>query len=355
MIVAVNNSLICRNHSTETTCAIHEENLKNYQKFVLSNKKPKSDFNSKGTSGDFNLNPEDFEKYLQLPCRGEYLNCDNEKITKADIEELLKTDTHTTGQTNKRPCSDATSPNEYSAKKFIFRQSNGPCSMNSIPTTSSSSLRPPTVFDRKQNSDGRFNLFNLNQNKRSVAVRSEMENQIVASDDADTRNVEQRNRRVNFQSPVLGQQKNEQSFPSSSKGNPFFAFDRTERIKKPNQSDATPRNSFTTATEELHRQNLLKNGHNPNQQPMFAYGKSTKTLGTRRSVHSKFVPPIGPVSSSNNAQPIDNCTNDSDVDPRLKNVEPKMIELIQNEIMHKSSAVGKSNKNNAFFHHVTSF
>lgn len=131
-----------------------------------------------------------------------------------------------------------------------------------------------------------------------------------------------------------------QSPHRSPNGQPLFAFDKTKKTISPDATRHTNLTTFVTAREELHRQNLLKNGQNPNQSsnntPLFSYGTSTKTLGTRRSVHSKFVPPI---SSPANEEMYGGSTNETD--ERLKNIEPKMIELIRNEIMAAPSTVGE--------------
>lgn len=271
-----------RNHSAGTTCSIHEENLQNYRKVVVD-ESSKTALNSEGFRGNITLNPDDFDKYLQRPCRGEFSECS--KISKGDIDALFSTDTPIV-PSNKR--SAVSSTNENSIKRFVFRQSN----------VGSVDLAP----SRKNNDND------------SLFVSAPAP-------------------------PSLQRQTVQHNVPSF-------------RTVMPKEPDTTrDKNSFISAREELQRQSLIKNGQNPNQPstaPLFAYGKSTKTLGVglRRSVHSKFVPPYGNNTSSStssliNAQPNENVTSDSDIDPRLKSVEPKMIELIQNEIMHQTSTVGK--------------
>lgn len=314
-----------RNHSTDATCAIHEENLQNYQNAVLD-KQSKSSFNSEQYCGNITLNVDDFEKYLQLPCRGDFPDCNTGKISKDDIEALFKRDIQNV-QTNKRSFSDPTSSNEHPAKRFVFRQSNA----GSNDLASSRTSRQVDRLESNVN-DRLFDSCHSNRNGRNVTGRKVFASPIYEADMN-----KPLDRFAKFHDPVLAppniHQQNEQNIRPSS------------WTVTPNEpSDATRnKNAFITAGEELHRRTLLKNGQNPNQAsttPLFAYGKSTKTLGMgpRRSVHSKFVPPV---SSSTHAQPNENCTSDSDVDPRLKSIEPKMIELIQNEIMHQTSAVGK--------------
>lgn len=302
----------------------------------MLDKKPKTSFNSEGYCGNFTLNANDFEKYLQRPCGGEFLDCNTDKISKDEIDALFKTDSNT-GLTNKRPFSDTTTTNEHSAKKFVFRHTNAG-TINRTPSPASTELNRP----KNNDNDGLFDSFHSNQSIPSTNKVGRREFEKCVQVTADIK--EQRDIREKFHSPVLAQQNvqqnNQQNFQPSSNGQSLPA-------SKTNESKYT----FITAREELQRQNLVKNGQNPQQpstKPLFAYGKSTKTLGTRRSVNSKFVPPITPVSSSTNAQTYDHnespVNGGSDIDEKLKNIEPKMIELIQNEIMHQPSAVGKLNR-----------
>lgn len=143
------------------------------------------------------------------------------------------------------------------------------------------------------------------------------------------------------------QQQYQQNCLKSPNGQPLFSLDRR---KNTSGQDAAPRNTnvntFITAREELHRQNMIKNGQNANQPSsdisLSSYGTSTKTLGYRRSVNSKFVPPV---ASPMNSETIGKSTNErictNETDDKLKNIEPKMIELIQNEIMDRTAKVGK--------------
>lgn len=306
-----------RNHSTDTTCAIHEESLQNYQKSVLD-KQSKTAFNSERYCGNINLKTDDFEKYLQLPSRDEFRDCNTGTISKDDIDALFKTDIQNV-QSNKRSFSDTTSSNEQSIKRLVFRQSN-------VGSNGLAPSRTSKDFDRPESNvnDRLFDSCHSNQIGRKSIF------------EADINRPHDRTAKYPVLPPQNMHQQNEQNITPPS------------WTTKPNEPEtARDRNSFITA-RELHRQNLIKNGQNLNQPStstkpsLFAYGKSTKTLGlgVRRSVHSKFVPPAT-MSSSSNAQPIESCTNDTDIDPRLKSIEPKMIELIENEIMHQTSAVGK--------------
>ncbi|KAG4069826.1 hypothetical protein HA402_006841 [Bradysia odoriphaga] len=280
-------SSIALNHPADATCAIHEENL---QKFILDKQSNQSS-NTKGTCRDFTLNVNDFEKYLQRPCRGEFLDCDSEKITQEDINDLFPKAEASIGSNNKRPFTD-TIPSNEPVKKFVFRQGNA----NSINATPATAL-PPTLHS-----------------------------------------IPPAGHNINFKRPPIAPQQSNQISPPSS--NPLFAYDMPKRQIQPNAP--RDRNSFVTGLEELERQRALKNtGQNSNQSsappPLFAYGKSTKTLGPRRNVNSKFVPPITPV----NVEPSygHSGAGESEIDAKLQNIDPKMIEFIQNEIMHQPANV----------------
>ncbi|KAK4883435.1 hypothetical protein RN001_006754 [Aquatica leii] len=94
--------------------------------------------------------------------------------------------------------------------------------------------------------------------------------------------------------------------------------------------------SFKTAREELYLQNL-KQGISSTGSTSTSYiptGGQKRKLGYRRSVHSKFVSPMLSNSGSNEKLPNSGeWPTDEIVDERLKNIDPKMIELIKSEIM----------------------
>ncbi|XP_046737550.1 fidgetin-like protein 1 isoform X2 [Diprion similis] len=89
--------------------------------------------------------------------------------------------------------------------------------------------------------------------------------------------------------------------------------------------------SFRTAKEELHIQQLKKNKVVPQK----------KTLGGKRPLNSQFICPIKrkeeedeESKSNGGSQEMDDCE-----DERLKNIDPKMVELIKNEIMDSGAPV----------------
>lgn len=126
---------------------------------------------------------------------------------------------------------------------------------------------------------------------------------------------------------------------------------------------------FKTGTEELKEQYAKKYGNSSADTSTASAYAGGRTLGARagRNVRSKFVPPVAneqqrqqrppvnmygqhnsnhnnghrdahPQSDSIHSMDADNLVSD---DERLRNIEPSMIERIQNEIMHKHSAVGE--------------
>uniref|UniRef100_A0A182IZ07 AAA+ ATPase domain-containing protein n=1 Tax=Anopheles atroparvus TaxID=41427 RepID=A0A182IZ07_ANOAO len=121
-------------------------------------------------------------------------------------------------------------------------------------------------------------------------------------------------------------------------------------------SSSIQQGGFRTAKDELQIQNLKKYGSSnpPGKAPLFAYGR--KSLGGRRTLGSKFVCPVrsdneeramhrpgGSEGASNsslyrgngNGQSSNEDSQEEEVDERLKNIDPKMIELIRSEIMDR--------------------
>ncbi|XP_055858489.1 fidgetin-like protein 1 isoform X3 [Episyrphus balteatus] len=98
---------------------------------------------------------------------------------------------------------------------------------------------------------------------------------------------------------------------------------------------------FRTAREEFIIQNMKKNGDDcstSSSNNLFNYGASKKSLGARRNVRSGFVPPVRQEDSgSSRFTPPDSidASPTEPLDERLRNIDPKMVELITNEIMHK--------------------
>ncbi|XP_046616279.1 fidgetin-like protein 1 isoform X1 [Neodiprion virginianus] len=89
--------------------------------------------------------------------------------------------------------------------------------------------------------------------------------------------------------------------------------------------------SFRTAKEELHIQQLKKNKVLPQK----------KTLGGKRPVNSQFICPIKRKEeedeankSNGGSQEMNDCE-----DERLRNIDPKMVELIKNDIMDSGATV----------------
>ncbi|XP_005396663.1 PREDICTED: fidgetin-like protein 1 [Chinchilla lanigera] len=116
------------------------------------------------------------------------------------------------------------------------------------------------------------------------------------------------------------------------------AFSKTED-NDPREESSVP--TFKTAKEQLWV-DQQKKGHQPQRAQGSSYGGVKKSLGAGRSrgIFGKFVPPVpkqdgaeqngGMQYKPHGAAPTEPA---HPVDERLKNLEPKMIELITNEIM----------------------
>ncbi|KAL3876706.1 hypothetical protein ACJMK2_034508 [Sinanodonta woodiana] len=115
--------------------------------------------------------------------------------------------------------------------------------------------------------------------------------------------------------------------------------------------------AFRTAKQQLSIENQKKYGNQGGGQGMhtYSYGTGKKSLGPRRGSNNRFVPPImnreedeggnslvsaitrsvvGHTRAGNvSGEPGGSTREDDMVDERLKSIEPKMVELIMNEIM----------------------
>lgn len=194
-----NYSSIYRNHSNDSTCAIHEENLRNYQKVALNNFQ-KLSIKERGycENIDLNLNADEFDKYLKLPCNNEFLDCKSEKITKADIEALFQTTSDLPNdQNNKRSSTDTVSSNDHSGKKFVFRQSNAQFIVRDVPEPRIVQL---DLTKYKESNDKLFNSFGVKQNQNGTnnLVRRQFDRSNTSSDGAVTSTNEQRDSSKNL-------------------------------------------------------------------------------------------------------------------------------------------------------------
>ncbi|XP_017781529.1 PREDICTED: fidgetin-like protein 1 [Nicrophorus vespilloides] len=93
-------------------------------------------------------------------------------------------------------------------------------------------------------------------------------------------------------------------------------------------------NTFRTAREELNLQNAKKfSGIVPPQ---------NKMLGKRRGISSKFVSPMLTNNDSDDSGKSQESPSSTTivVDERLKNIDPKMVELIRSEIMDSGTVIG---------------
>ncbi|XP_057369080.1 fidgetin-like protein 1 isoform X2 [Daphnia carinata] len=132
-------------------------------------------------------------------------------------------------------------------------------------------------------------------------------------------------------------------YPTSSKVSP--------QIKCPTNSETKPEeivkpNPFRTAKEQLIVDQKKKNagGSSSSTSNEPTHGSRTKSLGLRRGLNSPFILPIKDAktneSETNNVETKSSGNNEEKIiDERLKNIEPRMIELIENEIMDNGSPV----------------
>ncbi|XP_055298728.1 fidgetin-like protein 1 isoform X2 [Sitodiplosis mosellana] len=136
-------------------------------------------------------------------------------------------------------------------------------------------------------------------------------------------------------------------------GNNFFKRppnlpNRGQERNEPNAFAA--RNDFITANDELNIQyNKKYGGGNQNDNMTYNVNPSgglRRSLGGRRTVTNKFVPPfanqdnyVDRSASSNETNEISGLDGIEASHPSLKNVEPKMIEAIMNEIIDQGDKV----------------
>lgn len=91
---------------------------------------------------------------------------------------------------------------------------------------------------------------------------------------------------------------------------------------------------FRSGNDELQSRHEKKYGTNA----AGTSSNSRKSLGGRRTVQSQYVPPFAQPQQNQKQQNIDN-TETSDIDDRLKHIDPKMVELIRSEIMDRFSPI----------------
>lgn len=131
---------------------------------------------------------------------------------------------------------------------------------------------------------------------------------------------------------------------------PSYAEEVYQPVRKQNsgsQDDIRPNaNSFKTGLEELEIRYEEKYGSTANapaattcaykNPPCYYSAPPKKTLGGRRTVQSAYVPPFVHQEKKASAygEPCSD-TNNQNVDERLKHIDPKMIELIRNDIMDR--------------------
>lgn len=148
-------------------------------------------------------------------------------------------------------------------------------------------------------------------------------------------------------------------------GNDFIAQPNYSTSKPEHVRDDSnaylPKNDFKSASEELtiqynkkygggNQSGIQQNDQNAsyNTNPS---GAIRRSLGGKRTVNNKFVPPYANQDNNSNNSNNANSSNQPETSlslngidmthPRLKNVDPKMAETISNEIMDQCDRVGK--------------
>lgn len=137
----------------------------------------------------------------------------------------------------------------------------------------------------------------------------------------------------------------------------FSEVDKRPHLLPSNDVEPQKKFEYMTGHELLQQQYQNKHGNanvneNNNTGPQNNNnGTMRRTLGGRRTVNSKFVLPVqndtnrnysASNSSANSGYASsDDPVSNENLNPRLKNVDPKMIEQIKNEIMSNFSPVGR--------------
>ncbi|XP_026470181.1 fidgetin-like protein 1 isoform X2 [Ctenocephalides felis] len=131
------------------------------------------------------------------------------------------------------------------------------------------------------------------------------------------------------------------SAPNKFSRQPSFTstYNNNNKTSIPDQPDSpSTTNAFRTAKSELILQQMKKNQGQKTDN--YGYGSLKRSLGTRRGVTNKFVPPIAndnDKSAWNSSPPKE---VGGEIDPRLQHIDPKMVELIRNEIMDTGNKIG---------------
>ncbi|KAM7311270.1 fidgetin-like protein 1 [Ixodes scapularis] len=96
--------------------------------------------------------------------------------------------------------------------------------------------------------------------------------------------------------------------------------------------------AFMTAREQLIKEQQ-KSHSGRDGLPARSIGSSSKTLGGKRTLSSRFVLPLARADTDTGSSSggLSGCS--SDLPDELKNVDPKMVELIRNEIMDQGPSV----------------
>ncbi|XP_031624050.1 fidgetin-like protein 1 isoform X2 [Contarinia nasturtii] len=202
------------------------------------------------------------------------------------------------------------------------------------------------VFNMNFKGKTAFDQNTPNQQPYRPTLNNQFHNQTTQNQTSHQNDISRPAETTNAFHPIYAtKRKTDNDIYESSKRPSYLPTTQQEKIE-PNLY--APQNSFRTATEELSIQHAKKYGMGNNQNENMQYnvkpsGGLRKSLGGRRSVGGQFVSPLqNSNTSANNSNQMNDTPAIDGFDmnhPRLKNVDSKMIEAIQNEIVTKCDVV----------------
>ncbi|XP_033098404.1 fidgetin-like protein 1 isoform X2 [Anneissia japonica] len=211
-----------------------------------------------------------------------------------------------------------------------------------------------STFNSMTGGNGRSSVSQNNPNRTFYDSCSGPNNPNKRFYDSGSKNpVSDLGRHNQFGNRLFGSEMPQQQSGNKRKIHDMYSHQNAHGSRKPNtggfEYDDAPQakqvNNFVTARDQLSINNQKKNSGgrgNSSVGSTASYGASRKVLGTnRRGLHSKFVPPIMNKEDTNQERMGTSqltsgsagTHDDEPIDERLKNIDPKMIELVMNEVM----------------------
>lgn len=244
-------------------------------------------------------------------CKGKYLDCVNDEIAEKHIASLFDP---------------------------IPSESNG----NRIPQNANRGVSVTTINQNDKDGDGNEEVitFNLNFNRRQKAeIRSNKFGFNEATSTSAVHNkiyVENENRTLNAwpnrENLANTKRKCDEDYNIGNRKQPVWTQNNANDECVP--AKAPP--MFKTGLDELAIQYEKRYGNSTNQ----SNGTGRKTLGGRRTVGSPFVCPVSREQPERKDDEANMAVDMADNNDRLKHIDPKMIELIQSEIMDRFAPIG---------------